>query len=86
MYQECEKCGEEYAVREGCDPTKYCDDCAHTVSEEHDKIKVQLEWLWKHCRIVYHGRCEYPLEHSLMHHKDTRELIEEAMRKELEQK
>lgn len=25
----CAKCGEEFAVRDACDPTPYCDQCAH---------------------------------------------------------
>jgi hypothetical protein len=24
----CESCGCEYGLREGCDPSKYCDNCA----------------------------------------------------------
>lgn len=24
----CEECGDEYDLRDGCDPSKYCDECA----------------------------------------------------------
>jgi hypothetical protein len=30
----CEKCGEEYALRDGMDPTPLCDECAHKEVEE----------------------------------------------------
>lgn len=29
MDAECKKCGSYYAVRENCEPTPFCDDCAH---------------------------------------------------------
>lgn len=31
---ECERCGEPYHVRPGCEPTRYCDPCAHIAVEE----------------------------------------------------
>lgn len=30
----CKRCGDSYALREGCDPTPLCDPCAHAVIEE----------------------------------------------------
>ena len=106
MDQECEKCGRVYAVREGCDPTRFCDDCAHDIAEgscmskkitvndilalgdiasvciERDKLRFQLEWLWKNCRIVYYPKDEgYPIEHTLAAEKDMRSVIEMEMRK-----
>ncbi len=34
---ECKKCGQFYALREGQDPTTYCDECAHVVIEELER-------------------------------------------------
>lgn len=34
---ECKRCRQDYSVRDGCDPTKYCDDCAHEVVEKLER-------------------------------------------------
>lgn len=36
---QCVKCGDEYFLNEGCEPTDYCDPCAQDVAE---KIKSYL--------------------------------------------
>lgn len=33
MDAECQKCGSYYAVRENCEPTPFCDECAHSEVE-----------------------------------------------------
>ncbi len=38
----CKSCGDEYALREGCDPTKYCDQCAHKIVE---RVELELDQL-----------------------------------------
>lgn len=44
--------------------------------------KEQLEWLWANCNIVYWpGTEEYPIEHNLHAQKDSRDLIEEEMKR-----
>lgn len=30
----CANCHEDYSLRDGCDPTRYCDACAHTLLEQ----------------------------------------------------
>lgn len=29
----CLRCEEQYSVRDGCDPTTFCDRCAHDIAE-----------------------------------------------------
>lgn len=29
----CRKCGEGMTIRDGCDPTDFCDDCAQTIAK-----------------------------------------------------
>jgi len=36
----CRKCGHAYALREGCDPTPFCDACAH---DEVDRLTARLQ-------------------------------------------
>jgi hypothetical protein len=36
---ECAKCHEEYALRDGQEPTEFCDECAHKVIDE---LRAQL--------------------------------------------
>ena len=82
MDHECEECGRVYAVREGCDPTRFCDNCAHDIAENSDKLQSQLEWLWKNCKIVYYpkpGGCW--VEHDLSLGKDMRSGIEMEIKK-----
>jgi len=33
MDADCEKCGRPYEVRDNCEPTPFCDDCAHVEIE-----------------------------------------------------
>lgn len=33
---ECQRCHELYLLRDGDQPTKYCDHCAHKIIEEHE--------------------------------------------------
>lgn len=33
----CAMCGEEYCLRDGCEPTKYCDICAHIAAEAAER-------------------------------------------------
>ena len=40
----CKSCGEEYALRDGEEPTKYCDHCAHKVVE---RLELELAALTK---------------------------------------
>jgi PHP family Zn ribbon phosphoesterase len=30
----CQKCETEYSLREGCEPSDYCDECAQTVAKD----------------------------------------------------
>lgn len=75
----CHKCGTEYSLRDGCEPTAFCDDCAHG---ELQRLREQIEWLWANCKIVYWPRSanEYPIEHNPYANKDSRQLIEERMK------
>lgn len=43
---ECQRCGNEYLLRDGDDPTPYCDRCAHAVIEERD---AEIERLRGEC-------------------------------------
>jgi uncharacterized Zn ribbon protein len=36
---ECARCHEEYALRDGQEPTEFCDECAHKVIDE---LRAQL--------------------------------------------
>lgn len=36
----CKSCGDEYALRDGQEPTKYCDQCAHKIVE---RLEIELE-------------------------------------------
>ena len=51
----CKSCGDEYELRDGCEPTKYCDLCAQKVVErierELDKATAELE-MWRDGNIV----------------------------------
>ncbi len=42
----CRMCGDEYMLRDGCDPTKYCDLCSHkavkNLERENRKLKNLL--------------------------------------------
>lgn len=29
----CKRCGNEYRLREGCEPSEFCDPCAHIVAD-----------------------------------------------------
>lgn len=40
----CKKCKRDYALRDGCDPTPYCDECAHILVE---KLESRVEVLEK---------------------------------------
>lgn len=43
------------------------------------KDTAMLEWIWANCRIIYFpGNGAYPLEHTLLAGKDSREDIERA--------
>lgn len=46
----CGTCGESYALREGQDPTRYCDACAHQAVEdllvEVKLVRLQRETAW----------------------------------------
>jgi hypothetical protein len=38
MSTQCQKCGDHYALRDGCDPTSFCDTCAQTVISNLESI------------------------------------------------
>ena len=42
----CKSCGDEYELRDGEEPTKYCDHCAHKIVErlEHEieELKIRM--------------------------------------------
>lgn len=38
----CKRCNKTYSLREGCEPTKYCDICAHAALEEAEKQIASL--------------------------------------------
>lgn len=42
----CSKCGNYYELRDGCEPTKYCDQCAHDVL---DSVSAELEAAKRAC-------------------------------------
>lgn len=39
---ECARCGEEYSMDFGMEPTKYCDECAHSRVEELEAENDQI--------------------------------------------
>ena len=39
----CKSCGDEYELRDGCEPTKYCDLCAQKVVE---RVERELDAAW----------------------------------------
>jgi hypothetical protein len=40
---ECGRCHEDYEVRGGCEPSEFCDSCAHEVVGERDTRIKELE-------------------------------------------
>jgi len=48
----CERCGDDYTVRDGCDPTPLCDACAHDV---FDRAIFLEGW-----QAVYLPNCKEP--------------------------
>lgn len=42
MDAECQKCGDGYAVRENCEPTPFCDECAHGEVERLSELVERL--------------------------------------------
>ena len=40
MESTCEHCDRDYAIRDGCDPTPLCDDCAHA---EVERLRAVLQ-------------------------------------------
>ena len=46
----CKKCREEYLLNDGCEPTPYCDACAHEVLAELEAAvkewrEARQEWM-----------------------------------------
>lgn len=40
---DCKRCHEPMMLRDGCEPTPYCDNCAHALVEEHETEIARLE-------------------------------------------
>lgn len=38
----CERCGEEYTLEYGCEPTRYCNECAHEVVAELEQERDEV--------------------------------------------
>lgn len=61
---ECQRCGDEYSLRDGDDPTPYCDRCAHVVIEEQDAEIARLRDELRGITQIANSRiCEACLEH-----------------------
>lgn len=41
----CARCGDEYWLRDGMEPTKYCDPCAHERVAELEALLEKLKWI-----------------------------------------
>jgi hypothetical protein len=59
-YCMCKKCHDTYALRDGFDPTDYCDLCAHSVVEslttENAQLKQDRDHLDEQCRFILQAK------------------------------
>jgi hypothetical protein len=44
---ECDRCHDDYEVRDGCEPSEFCDSCAHIVIDEQ-RIRMKEMELCSH--------------------------------------
>ncbi len=60
----CKSCGSYYTLRDGCDPTDYCDDCTHRMLNYRDreiaKLRKVLTDLLPFVLEDYFGDCATP--------------------------
>jgi len=62
----CKCCGDEYALRDGCEPTKYCDLCAHKMVDclesELAEAKVEVQELRRQMTVAQIQAAEFEIE------------------------
>lgn len=56
----CRRCGCEFRIRCGCEPTEYCDDCAQTLVEEFDARVILLMRLLVEAETTTYHRPDCP--------------------------
>ena len=69
----CKRCGDDYELRFGEEPTEFCDRCAHLVIDE---LKERLETLERHvaaCKTLIHCAERDSLYESIEHKLNEKE-------------
>ena len=60
---QCERCLKEYSLRDGHEPTKYCDACAHEVAEHADSLAAALK---KACLLLCNAHVDANCDHRIL--------------------
>jgi len=82
----CVRCEEEYGLRDGMDPSKYCDECAQILIDELeprcelDKAEIikLRKLLYSAVRELEYARCAETL--ALVKTQDSNEIIESGIK------
>ena len=56
----CQRCKQEYCLRSDCEPTSYCDGCAHVVVAELGQEIVRLRAALKPFADYWVANCQLP--------------------------